>query len=126
MTAASVVVVLAGCAGPSESEHTTAGVVPAVTPVRDPAYPTFPYGQMDVDYLDIGPERDCGFQTTREPRPDLVGRTFAVVSDSERAVGREARVIGRDGHCNSLRSDLRWDRANVYLVRGVVTRAGMG
>ena len=128
-TGACVVLALAGCSAGSSQPARTAATFTA-TPrafITSPAYPTFPYGQMDVDYLDIGPDRDCAFETTpSRRRPDLVGRTLEVVSASERAVGRQVRIIGIDGHCNYVRSDLRRDRANLYVDRGVVRWAGMG
>ncbi len=56
----------------------------------------------------------------RHLRRDLIGRSVAKLREYASAHHNEIRVLGEDGSCSYLRSDLRLDRIDVYIQRGVI------
>jgi hypothetical protein len=66
------------------------------------------------------------FGTAPPPAPQYLGLTLAAAQATAQRSGKTIRVIGADGNCYSLTSDLNPNRVDTYLAHNTVTAATTG
>ncbi len=71
------------------------------------------------------PQASCIAETPQE-LTGYLGRSLAGAQALAASQGYHVRVVGSDGTCASVSTELDAHRVDVYLDRGVVTAAGMG